>query len=66
MWRPTMVLAILLAAVAGTAAGETPPVENKAPTFLYHEPNAYFLLPMSGDRVSMRYSRGSLDRAANL
>jgi hypothetical protein len=61
-----MTVLVVLLAMASPAAGETPPVENKAPTFLYHEPNAYFLLPLSGDRVSVRYSPGSLDRAANL
>lgn len=38
----------------------------KAPTHLYAEPNAYFLLQLAGDRAHFRYTPGSLDRAANL
>lgn len=39
---------------------------GKAPTVLYPEPAVQFLLPMEGDYVSMRYTPGALDRAANL
>ncbi len=37
-----------------------------APTRLYPEPAVYFLLRMNGDFATMRYTPGSLDRAANL
>jgi len=39
---------------------------GKAPSLLYPAPSAYFLLPLPGDYASMRYTPGSLDRAANL
>lgn len=38
----------------------------KAPTRLYPKPPAYFLLRLPGDSVVVRYTPGSLDRAANL
>lgn len=68
MWRPLTILAILLMAVAMTASRGAQPsaAEIKAPTHLHHEPNAYFLLPLAGDRVIVRYTPGSLDRAANI
>lgn len=47
----------------GNAAGQ-PPI--KAPTRLYSEPDLYFLLRLPGDRAQVRYTPGSLDRAANL
>ena len=68
MMRPLItVLAILLsvAAIPGGSAAQTA-AEIKAPTFLHHEPNTYFLLPLPGDRVDVRYTPGSLDRAANI
>lgn len=37
-----------------------------APTRLYPEPAVYLLLRLPGDAVTMRYTPGSLDRAANL
>lgn len=61
--------ALLLAAfttVAPVAAQTPAPAELKAPTRLYSEPNSYFMLPLAGFRVNVRYTPGSLDRAANL
>lgn len=38
----------------------------KAPTRLYPEPELYLLLRLPGDRATIHYTPGSLDRAANL
>ncbi len=38
----------------------------KAPTLIYPEPAVYLLLHLPGDLVNVRYTPGSLDRAANL
>ena len=40
--------------------------ELVAPTKLYPEPAVYLLLRLSGDFATVRYTPGSLDRAANL
>jgi hypothetical protein len=37
-----------------------------APAVLFSEPSAYFLLPLPGDYINVRYTPGSLDRSANL
>ncbi len=37
-----------------------------APTKIYPEPAAYLLLKLPGDQITVRYTPGSLDRAANL
>lgn len=59
---------VLVAALAlpSLAAGEVDPTALVAPTHLYPPPPRYLLLPMSGDRASVRYTPGALDRSANL
>lgn len=67
--RSHLALATLLAAVValpGLAAGEVDPTSLVAPTSLYPPPPRYLLLPMAGDRISIRYTPGALDRSANL
>ncbi len=63
----TMPMILLMAvATVSSSAAQPSAAEIKAPTHLHHEPNAYFLLPLAGDRVNVRYTPGSLDRAANV
>lgn len=50
---------------AGQQADSTKP-SLVAPTRLYPEPAVYLLLRLSGDFATVRYTPGSLDRAANL
>jgi hypothetical protein len=50
-------------AAQGPAAAETPII---APSRIYREPGAFFLLLLRGPAVDVRYTPGSLDRAANL
>lgn len=59
---------LLVSPFAGTqAAAQTDgSAELAAPTRLYQPPASYFLLPLTGFRVDVRYTPGSLDRAANL
>lgn len=69
-------LAVLVAALATSAgfaaaqpaAQQAPPAAPPivAPTRLYTEPAVYLLLRLGGDNVTVRYTPGSLDRAANL
>jgi hypothetical protein len=54
-------LALLPASLAGAELGTM-----KAPSLLYPEPNSFFLLALQGDYATIRYTPGSLDRAANL
>ena len=60
-------LAVASTAVAQptAAAPSTDPV-LKAPTRIYPKPAVYLLLRLPGDTVTVRYTPGSLDRAANL
>lgn len=62
--RPPPVLAPPVAPVATAADAARP--EIGAPTRLQHEPQIYLLLRLPGDRAHVRYTPGSLDRAANL
>ena len=56
--------------LAGTipASGQQPDPAPRivAPTRIYPEPPVYLLLRLNGDFATMRYTPGSLDRAANL
>ena len=53
-------------AVPSAVSAQAPPVALTAPTRLYTEPAVYLLLRLPGDSVTVRYTPGSLDRAANL
>ncbi len=56
---------LCLAGVVPASAQEASPA-IVAPTRIYPEPAVYFLLRLNGDFATMRYTPGSLDRAANL
>ncbi len=56
---------ILLAGLT-PAAGQEANRQTVAPTRIYPEPAVYLLLRLPGDFATMRYTPGSLDRAANL
>lgn len=53
-------------AVPAVCDAQTTPPNRVAPTRLYPEPPIYLLLRLSGDRTTIYYTPGSLDRAANL
>ncbi|MEM7354546.1 MAG: hypothetical protein AAF657_27305 [Acidobacteriota bacterium] len=59
-------LALVCLTVPQTAAAQAPEAVVKAPTKLYPKPAVYLLLRLPGDTVTVRYTPGSLDRAANL
>ncbi len=59
------VLWALLAALAPAAAQEGSP-QVVAPTRIYPKPAVFLLLRLNGDFATVRYTPGSLDRAANL
>jgi hypothetical protein len=59
----------LPAGVWAQAPAEPPPAapaELAAPNRLFPRPAVFLLLPLSGDRVPVRYTPGALDRASNL
>ena len=62
------VLMLCCAGVMPAVAQQADPTTTKlvAPTRLYPEPAVYLLLRLSGDFAKVRYTPGSLDRAANL
>ncbi len=57
--------AVLFTALSTAEAQEANPA-MPAPTRIYPEPAVYLLLRLPGDQVTVRYTPGSLDRAANL
>ncbi len=64
---PIIALLLVIAlAVPSVATAQAPATVIKAPTRIYTEPAVYFLLRLPGDTVTVRYTPGSLDRAANL
>ncbi len=52
--------------LAGLAAAPPARSEVKAPARIYPKPAVYLLLRLPGDFATVRYTPGSLDRAANL
>lgn len=62
------ILCLGIAGLTPAVAQETDPAQPKliAPTRIYPEPAVYLLLRLPGDFATVRYTPGSLDRAANL
>ncbi len=64
----TWILCLGGAALTPAVAQQQDPAKPKliAPTRIYPEPAVYLLLRLPGDLATVRYTPGSLDRAANL
>jgi len=56
----------VLFSALSTAEAQEASAAMPAPTRIYPEPAVYLLLRLPGDQVTVRYTPGSLDRAANL
>ena len=63
---PSIQALLLLAGLMASPAGAQTVAEITAPTRIYPEPAVYLLLRLPGDFATVRYTPGSLDRAANL
>lgn len=60
----SLLLLVVLTLLPGAALAQKP--DFKAPTRLYATPELFLLLRLPGDRATIRYTPGYLDRAANL
>ncbi len=65
-WGLWLAFAGVMSAAGQQTPRETVSPKTVAPTRIYPEPAVYLLLRLPGDFATVRYTPGSLDRAANL